>query len=634
MPLTKRITQLWSRRPRILGGQGYIEHLWLRRPKWLLRGMALKEIPAVPFDVGKTLEAAAGLLARKQELQAAMKELSNIYTIAGVTDSAHDFLFRESLADKLDESVDDVLDDGARGLKELTSLLHASPGRMLKRRDQAIHVPDDEVSYGLDLPETALALDDPKQWTMSWTNFKNVARDARPFVEQWANSLTDVDVANEAFWPMIADYGLPYNLLILQKVRPGNVADLKRSHGDGWSDALQEIYDAGNLYVIDMSIFQHVKPHRAEGFDRFTPSTTTFLVQDPTSKTLTPISVRVSGHEGPSTYFVPTDPAWLYALQAAKVSITVWGIWLGHVYHWHIVTAAMQMTMYNFLTDDHPVYQLLEPQSQHLIGFDNVLILVWKQIGPPTSLTNPRRYLRLTDRFAQGRNFFDDDPKATLARFGIEESDFTVDEPWDKYPLVGHLLTVWDATEAYVGVFVQETYADDASVVGDAVLQKWIRKSSHKRKGNVRGLPPMTNRSALQDVLTSLVYRITVHGVTRLNPSLNPAQTFIANYPPCLQKKEIPAPDSVISTKVLLEYLPRTGVIGQMTQFYYIFVFSSPYEPFIPEGGVEDKLFFEGGAAEPRNAALISFRKEILEFMTSYDGGTPQRGQWPMSVET
>jgi len=37
--------------------------------------------------------------------------------------------------------------------------------------------------------------------------------------------------------------------------------------------------------------------------------------------------------------------AWLYALQAAKTSVTVYGIWLGHVYHWHLVTAAMQMTM-------------------------------------------------------------------------------------------------------------------------------------------------------------------------------------------------------------------------------------------------------------------------------------------------
>ena len=53
------------------------------------------------------------------------------------------------------------------------------------------------------------------------------------------------------------------------------------------------------------------------------------------------------------------DKAWLYALQAAKTSITVWGIWLGHVYHWHIVTAAMQMTMYNHLPAGHPLWPLL-----------------------------------------------------------------------------------------------------------------------------------------------------------------------------------------------------------------------------------------------------------------------------------
>ena len=53
-----------------------------------------------------------------------------------------------------------------------------------------------------------------------------------------------------------------------------------------------------------------------------------------------------------------TDSAWLYALQAAKTSVTVYGIWLGHVYHWHIVTAAMQMTMYNTTDKSHPIHEL------------------------------------------------------------------------------------------------------------------------------------------------------------------------------------------------------------------------------------------------------------------------------------
>ena len=87
--------------------------------------------------------------------------------------------------------------------------------------------------------------------------------------------------------------------------------------------------------------------------------------QDPQTKELTPVSDPALD-DGPAHHASTEreDPAWLYALQAAKTSITVWGIWLGHVYHLHIATAAMQMTMYNHLPADHVLRPLLEPQSQ------------------------------------------------------------------------------------------------------------------------------------------------------------------------------------------------------------------------------------------------------------------------------
>ena len=89
---------------------------------------------------------------------------------------------------------------------------------------------------------------------------------------------------------------------------------------------------------------------------RFTPSTITLLKQDP-DKTITPVAIRVAGYEDADTTVYTredaTDSAWLYALQAAKTSVTVYRIWLGHVYHWHIVTAAMQATMYNTLPTEH-----------------------------------------------------------------------------------------------------------------------------------------------------------------------------------------------------------------------------------------------------------------------------------------
>ena len=64
-------------------------------------------------------------------------------------------------------------------------------------------------------------------------------------------------------------------------------------------------------------------------------------------QTLTPLAVRVVAQDNAVAYSArsASPGAWLYALQAAKTSVTVYGIWLGHVYHWHLVTAAMQMTM-------------------------------------------------------------------------------------------------------------------------------------------------------------------------------------------------------------------------------------------------------------------------------------------------
>ncbi len=583
--------------------------------------MGLKSIPAIPFDPTEIPKTFRGLIARKKEFFPAVEGLSDIYTISGVTAPAHEFLFPGMVA----------------GMSKITQPPSGVPA---SSREAEIQIEAEKPEHftsrqkGNKKELQRLSLEFPSQYMLGWTHHKDVHRNAQPRLKKMTLSLTDVETANEQFWPTITESGLPYNLIILQKVTSKNIEKWKGIYGTAWNQTLELAAQSNSLFVIDMSIFQHTKPGEVDGCDRVTPSTTTFLIQSRHDKTLRPVSIRVSISDGPDTVYSSGDAAWLYALKAAKVSITVFGIWLGHVYPWHIVTAALQMTMYNTLSRAHPVRDLLEPQSQHLIGFDECLLLQWNAIGPPTSLTTPRKYLALNDHYARGRDYFDDDPKETLRRFGITQSDFTVNKPWDRYPLVGHLLRIWDAVEPYTTAFVNESYPDDKSVTGDSELQSWIRKSGNRNGGNVRGLPEMNSRKALIDVLTSLVFRVTVHGVTRLNPSLNPVQTFIANYPPCLQKTEVPTPDTKLSTKELLAFLPNTGAMGQMAQFYYIFVFSSPYESFLPENGIEDKLFFKGGVDEPRNAALVKFRKDIDEFIHDYDPASPQRFQWPMSVET
>lgn len=144
----------------------------------------------------------------------------------------------------------------------------------------------------------------------------------------------------------------------------------------------------------------------------------------------------------------------------------------------------------------------------------------------------------------------------------------------------------------------------------------------------------MDSKAALESVLTSLLYRITAHGISRLNASANPALTFVANYPHCLQRTDIPKPSTTIDTTTLLTYLPNTETIGEAVNFYFIFVNSPPYTPFIPLDGVDTNLFFSGGTGDSRNQALIQFRNGLASFINDYEPDTPQRFQWPLNIET
>src|SRR5262249_5745605 len=135
---------------------------------------------------------------------------------------------------------------------------------------------------------------------------------------------------------------------------------------------------------------------------RFAPGCITLLTQDAQTKALKPVAVKLvaPASSDETRVYAQDDDAWIYALQAAKASITVWGIWLGHVFHWHIPTAAMQMTMYNTLPANHPLWTLLRPQSDYLIDFDFVLLQVkdmFTRISPPTPVAGPMALLDLLD---------------------------------------------------------------------------------------------------------------------------------------------------------------------------------------------------------------------------------------------
>jgi Lipoxygenase len=587
-------------------------------------------LPAVPVDPAGVLDTLGRLKIRVQQEIQAKQGLVQQLRINGRTATAYAFLYGGTPQSGLSAFADDY-----------ASFVQAHPGRVRGDLHDSVRNGGDRsaASAGAAAPQP-LTLESPEQFSISWTRFPDVYGDGLPFLPAFSASLTDPDAATRQFWPMIAEHGTGFNLIIPERVTPARARNLRGRFGTAWTRRVRAALAAGNLYAIDISLFETLQP-QSMGVPRFTPGTVVLLTRNPRTKSLTPVAIVVSGYKGRGrrvyTRAGATDGAWLYALQAAKASVTLYGIWLGHVYHWHIVTAAMQMTMLNTVPATHPIYRLLAPHCKYAIAFDDVLLKLWSSIAPPTSVASADQFLALCNRFATGRTYFDDDPLTTLARHRLRQRDFSINSPWDQYPVVRRLLAVWDLVAAYISTFVRTTYSSDAGVAGDQTLQTWIAtagSSNPTTGGNIRGLPRVTTRAALRRVLTSFLYRITIHGVSRLSSTSNPALTFVSNFPHCLQRTDIPGPRARIGTKRLLSYLPNTDTIGQAVGFYFIFAFSTPYEPYIPLGGVDTQLYFPGGTSDARNRALIELRNGLASFIGEYDPAMPQRFQWPRNIET
>jgi hypothetical protein len=601
-----------------------------KMPRLPLRELGFKHVPAVPVDPRGMADTVPKLVLRVKQREQALQGLSKTFTIGGSTARAYNFLYGNGAADK----------KAAASREALIAFLARDPSEVVSGVIRQLKGPHDEqalIAVGGGDKLTKLALDDPKQWAMGWTTSPDVYSVGLPHLEEWAASLdvAQPDKATASFFPTIARYAPTFNQLLLRKVSSSDVGTWRALFGTAWTAALDAAAKTGLLYVIDLRVYETLPAQDVAGFPRFTPSTVTVLVQDPTTKALTPELVRVAGGNNEPKVFSrqgsTTASAWVYALQAAKVSVTVFGIWLGHVYQWHVVTAAMVMTMLDNLPANHPARRLLEPQSSYLIPFDDVLLLSFSLLAPPTSIATGWQFLELMDLYAKGRQFFDDDPTTTLERLGIAESDFTIDEPWDQYPIVGQLLSIWNATGRYVDTIIDQAYRTDQDVQQDRELRNWIVESGKEDGGNVRGLPAMDTKDSLKRVLHSLIYRITAHGTGRLHRTGNPAVTFVANFPPTLQDATIPDPTLSFDTQALLRYLPRTGTIGSMLHFTFTFSASTPYVPFVPIAGPETELFFDDDAS---NQALIELRGFIADFVERFSPETPQIWQWPRNIET
>lgn len=622
--------------------------------------------PGLPRPDGKEgldeiLATLGNLLTRAQNLIQAKDGLSIQYTLRGITDTAERFLL--GTEDQVQSAAD--IRSLVDFVKTFATALYRDPAHqsdinsavtffkaslktplevMAKDAAEVAGVAGGAVEVAATTAEhtpdySAFSLEKPEQFAMAWTTLGEMYRTGYPHIAEYTRLMTDADAATTQFWPMLRSTALPYNLFVLTRLTNATAGYYKTRFGAAWTAEYDALLAAKKLYGIDLTVFEGLDPNTdANGTQRFTPSTMALLSMDD-AKNIAPIAVYVTDpkNKAASQVFTRASGAWIYALMAVKTSLTVYGIWLGHVYTLHIVTAAMQMVTLNTLPSSNVVYQMLAPQSNYTIPFDLLLMLGWSNLSPPTSISSTAKFLQLCDNFLVNHSFFATDPSSIVSRLNLDVNDFS--DPtkpggdWNLYPNFQIVQRIQGFTWNYVNAAIDAAYADDAAVSNDGDIQAWIAAAGSPVAGNIQGLLPMDSKANLKSVVASVLYRITFHGMGRLRCVGSPEPPFAPNFPPCLQNTAIPSPGDTVDTDALLKYLPNTGTLGKLVSFYYIFAYNEPYVPAVPYQGPEAELFFDEAQYPAANAALIQFRKEIEALIRWYQPEWVQIGQWPRNIE-
>ena len=195
----------------------------VKMPRLPLGELGFKYIPAVPVDPGGVGDTLFKLAVRLKQREQPLQGLSRTFTIGGSTARAYNFLFGPEAA----------VEKQLAAHESLRGALSRDPSALVRILVGALNEQPEEatpggVRGGDDL--TSLALDDPKQWSMSWTTLPEVFTSALPQLDEWAATV-DVTQPDKATERLLSDHrplrpGLqPHSPQESAGPRGGNVAE-------------------------------------------------------------------------------------------------------------------------------------------------------------------------------------------------------------------------------------------------------------------------------------------------------------------------------------------------------------------------------------------------------------------------
>jgi hypothetical protein len=386
-------------------------------------------------------------------------------------------------------------------------------------------------------------------------------------------------------------------------VKQDTVASLLPSGRD-----LASLRDAGSLYLLDLSILEHVPVVPG----RFVCAPICLFYVDGRSR-LMPLAIQLGTSPDAGPIFTPHDDPWLWRtvkthVQCADAQVQECA---SHLLRTHLVMETVAVAMHRQLSVAHPLHQLLDPHCRFTMAINHSARTKMLAPGGPIAETmsvGREGALDLCAKAWKTWSFKQYDLRCDLKVRGVDCPDLL-----PGYHYRDDALKIWDAIADFVGAIIRKFYRSDADVLGDFELQAWVRELADPEIGNFRGL---ADSSGGVQSIKDLVHMVTtmIFIATAEHSSTNNGQydmyAFIPNVPGAIFAAP-PTTKAPLSEQSLFDSLPRPRTAAK--QIGMVHLLSEPTET--PMGRYSPRFFAGNPDVEPIvkrfDSALDLIGKEI-----------------------
>ncbi len=221
-------------------------------------------------------------------------------------------------------------------------------------------------------------------------------------------------------------------------------------------------------------------------------------------------------------WFAPADAdnAWLLAKLYAASADSQWWYSGAHLFNTHSIDMVFGIAALNVsMPDTHPVYQLVKPNIKKVFDINTAIYNMELPSGDPKPLYNKGgdvdKYLptgrigvyEIINALYENYSFDEQAFPALMSSRGMDRASMPASFP---YRDDGELW--WGAVSNFIDEFVDATYASDAEVAADSMLNDWlsVTESAFNHDGITRLVVFNQTRARLKELLTNLYFLTTV----------------------------------------------------------------------------------------------------------------------------